>query len=161
MFWEKRREGPQLHADEGVSIRHTARSQIFESRHNFLIGGGTGPTAHHRAISLDRHETGKTTPSQGRPAQLTRIDEINKNLIWLRDNTALFPGNQVRNEVARLAKEKEELGVKLAAIRNTAPTGEIQRFDKGGAVKKTGLAVVHKGEYVVTAKDNLFNLGKN
>ena len=117
--------------------------------HNYQIGGGTAPTRAPRPISLDRHETGKTTPSQGRPVQLTRIDEINKNIIYLRDHSALFPGNQVRNEIARLVKEREELG-------GTAPTmnREItQRFDKGGPVKKTGMALVHKGEYVVPSKD--------
>ena len=126
--------------------------------HNFQIGGGTAPTRAPRPISLDRHETGKTTPSQGRPVQLTRIDEINKNITYLTEHSALFPGNQVRNEVARLVKEREEL-------RGTAPTMNrkitqesdygltIDEYKKGGTVKKTGMALVHKGEYVVPSKD--------
>jgi hypothetical protein len=33
-----------------------------------------------------------------------------------------------------------------------APAGGFQTYKNGGRVKKTGLALVHKGEYVVPAK---------
>ena len=49
-------------------------------------------------------------------------------------------------------KKQYDLGPNFSTRPNPIQAGQIQSFKKGGRVKKTGLALVHRGELVIPAK---------